>query len=335
MSLPAGRQGEHSRWAFFSSLLMRRTLENKSAITVEGLTKYYGNFLAVDHVSFVVNNGELFGFLGPNGAGKTTTVRILTGIINPEEGKAWVMGYPAGSLQAKQLSGVVPEQANAYIDLSAWDNLMLMAELYRVPGSKSKHRAEALLQEVGLYEKKDNLVKTFSLGMRKRLILCLALVSEPQVLFLDEPTSGLDVQSTRLIRGTLLKFREEGRTIFLTTHNMDEASELCDHVAIINHGKLVAIDTPEKLRIGAGQFHVVEVSFEKPVALETLSQLPNVDKVEGAGNKIRIFTENPCSLVISLVDLIRYHSLTMVNLNIQTPSLEEAFVRLTQEVGYE
>jgi ABC-2 type transport system ATP-binding protein len=310
-------------------------LENRSAITVEGLTKYYGNFLAVDHVSFNVNNGELFGFLGPNGAGKTTTVRILTGIINPEEGKALVMGYPAGSLQAKQLSGVVPEQANAYIDLSAWDNLMLMAELYRVRISEAKHRAKALLQEVGLYEKKDNLVKTFSLGMRKRLILCLALVSEPQVLFLDEPTSGLDVQSARLIRDTLRKLRKEGKTIFLTTHNMDEASELCDRIAIINHGKLVAIDTPERLRIGAGRFHVVEISFEKPVAPETLSQLPSVDKVDGTGNKIKLYTENPCGLVASIVDFTRSHSLTMMSLNIQTPSLEEAFVRLTQEVGHD
>jgi ABC-2 type transport system ATP-binding protein len=311
-------------------------LENRSAITVEGLTKYYGNFLAVDHVSFNVNNGELFGFLGPNGAGKTTTVRILTGIIGAEGGGGLVMGYPTGSLQAKQLSGVVPEQANAYIDLSAWNNLMLMAELYRVPGSKSKHRAEALLQDVGLYEKKDNLVKTFSLGMRKRLILCLALVSEPQVLFLDEPTSGLDVQSARLIRETLRKFRKEGKTIFLTTHNMDEASELCDRVAIINHGKLVAIDTPERLRIGAGPFHVVEIGFGKPVNPKTLSQLPNADKVEGAGNnKMRIYTANPCSLVASLVDFTRSHSLTMMSLNIQPPSLEEAFIRLTQEVGHD
>jgi len=314
---------------------MRRILENKSAITVESLTKYYGNFLAVDHVSFNVNDGELFGFLGPNGAGKTTTVRILTGIIHAEGGRGLVAGYPAGSIQAKQLSGVVPEQANAYIDLSAWNNIMLMAELYRVRLSGAKCRAETLLQEVGLYEKKDNLVKTFSLGMRKRLILCLALVSEPQVLFLDEPTSGLDVQSTRLIRGTLLKLRKEGKTIFLTTHNMDEASALCDRVAIINHGKLVAIDTPEKLRIGVGRFHIVEIGFEKPIALETLSQLPNVDKVEGTGNKIRIYTENPCSLVASVVDLTRSHSLAMVNLNIQTPSLEEAFVRLTQEVGHD
>jgi ABC-2 type transport system ATP-binding protein len=309
-------------------------VENTSAILVEGLTKYYGNFLAVDHILFDVKNGELFGFLGPNGAGKTTTVRILTGIINAEEGRASVMGHPAGSLQAKQLAGVVPEQANAYNDLSAWNNLMLMADLYRVRKSEAKHRAEALLQEVGLHEKKDNRVKTFSLGMRKRLILCLALVSGPQVLFLDEPTSGLDVQSTRLIRGTLRKLRKEGKTIFLTTHNMDEASELCDRVAIINRGKLVAIDTPERLRIGAGSFHVVEIGFGNPVAAEVLSQLPNVSRVEGTGNKVKLYTENPCGLVASLVDFSRSHSLPMVALNILTPSLEEAFVRLTQEVSH-
>lgn len=295
-------------------------LENRSAIRVEGLTKYYGNFLAVDHLSFNVNNGELFGFLGPNGAGKTTTLRMLTGIIRAEEGRGLVMGHPSGSIPAKQLSGVVPEQANAYIDMSAWDNLMLMAELYRVCISEAKFRAEALLREVGLYDKKDNLVKTFSLGMRKRLILCLALVSDPHVLFLDEPTSGLDVQSARLIRGTLRKLRLEGKTIFLTTHNMDEASDLCERVAIINHGKLVAMDTPERLRIGAGRFHVVEIGFEKPLPPGALSQLPNVDKVEETGKMIRIYTGNPCGLVASVVDFSRSHSLTMVSLSIQTPS---------------
>ena len=310
-------------------------MENGSAIAVEGITKHFGTFLAVDRVSFAVKEGELFGFLGPNGAGKTTTVRILTGIIHPETGNGLVMGYPAGSIGAKQVSGVVPEQANAYVDLSAWNNLMLMAELYRLRISQAKPRSEALLRQVGLYEKKDNPVKTFSLGMRKRLLLCLALVSEPHVLFLDEPTSGLDVQSTRLIRGMLRELRKEGRAIFLTTHNMDEASELCDRVAIINHGRLVAVDTPERLRIGAGRFHVVEIGFERPVAPEVLRRLRDVDKLEAIGNRIRIHTENPCGLVASVVDLTRSLSLTMVSLRVEAPSLEEAFMRLTQEVGHD
>jgi ABC-2 type transport system ATP-binding protein len=173
------------------------------AIEVKGLTKVFGQLVAVDHVSFQVNQGEFFGFLGPNGAGKTTTIRMLTGIIKKNSGEAVVMGYPAGSIAAKQLSGVMPELSNAYVDLTAWGNLMLVAELYRVPGNQANERAEYLLQQLGLYERKGSLVSTYSMGMRKRLVLCMALLSNPQILFLDEPTSGLDVQSVRFIRALL------------------------------------------------------------------------------------------------------------------------------------
>ena len=162
---------------------------NDRAIEVSNLTKHYGQILAVDHIGFEVKKGELFGFLGPNGAGKTTTIRMLTGVIKKDEGEAQVMGYPAGSLPAKQLSGVVPELANAYMDLSGWGNLMLMAELYRTPVSEAKKRATALLEQLGLHERKDSKVMTYSMGMRKRLILAMALLSDPQILFLDEPTS--------------------------------------------------------------------------------------------------------------------------------------------------
>lgn len=310
-------------------------MENHPAINVQDVTKYYGTLLAVDHVSFSVGEGELFGFLGPNGAGKTTTVRMLTGILAPDAGCGRITGHPVGSLRAKQVSGVVPEQANAYMDLSAWHNLMLMGELYRLRGNEAKLRADVLLRQMGLYEKKDNPVKTFSLGMRKRLLLCLALLSEPRVLFLDEPTSGLDVQSTRLIRAMLRDLRKEGKAIFLTTHNMDEASELCDRVAIINHGRLVAVDTPEKLRIGAGRFHIVEVAFAVRGAEEVALRLPDVYELEVIDNRLKIHTEDPCGLVASVVDLARSLSLTMVSLRVEAPSLEEAFLRLTQEVGHD
>ena len=309
-------------------------MEDTPAIRVEGLTKYYGDFRAVDQVSFEVRQGELFGFLGPNGAGKTTTVRMLTGIMPASAGRATVQGYPAGSLQAKQRSGVVPELANAYLDLSAWDNLMLMAALYRVRIPDAKRRAGELLQDVGLYEKKASLVKTLSLGMRKRLLLCLALVSEPAVLFLDEPTSGLDVQSARLIRGRLRTLKTAGTTIFLTTHNMEEANELCDRVAIITHGTIVAIDTPARLRIGSGQYHVVEICFDQPVAPGFLSQLCGVDGIEGGETMWRISTADACGFVGILVDFSRAHALRLVALNILTPSLEDAFVRLTEEGGH-
>jgi ABC-2 type transport system ATP-binding protein len=358
-----------------------------NAIEARGLTKRYGQILAVDHISFEVKKGELFGFLGPNGAGKTTTIRMLIGVIKKDEGKASVMGHAAGSLPAKQLSGVVPEMANAYIDLSGWDNLMLMAELYRTPSTDAKKRAEALLQELGLYERKDSKTVTYSMGMRKRLLLAMALINDPQILFLDEPTSGLDVQSARSIRAMLRNLKKEGKTIMLTTHNMDEAAELSDRVAIINHGKLAAVDTPDNLSITGGRVYLIDLSFDKPVRSEVLAKLPGVSRLEtaqaieaadrlraqmamaGAGrpggmgggkgqmqgqpaggmsplagtgtaekpdsSRFRLYTENTTLLVTALVDFSRANSLTMNILNVRSPSLEDAFVRLTEEKSHE
>ena len=386
-------------------------MDNGFAIEVTNLTKFYGQLLAVDHISFSVNRGEFFGFLGPNGAGKTTTVRMLTGIIKRNDGEVRVMGYPAGSIAAKQVSGVMPELSNAYLDLTAWGNLMLMAELYRLPQSKAKERAGSLLTQLGLYERKDSAASTYSMGMRKRLVLCMALLPDPQILFLDEPTSGLDVQSTRFIRVLLQNLKKEGKTIFLTTHNMDEAAEMCDRVAIINHGKLVAVDTPDNLSITGGRVYLIDVSFDKPVRPEVLAKLPGVSRLEtaqaieaadrlraqtamagvgrpggmggggggqgrgqgqmasgspaamaqpgmapgqrpgmGAGrmpgaeggvgkqsdsSRFRLYTENTTLLVTTLVDFSRNNSLTMNILNVRPPSLEDAFVRLTEEKSRE
>ena len=380
------------------------------AIEVKGLTKLFGQLVAVDHVSFEVNQGEFFGFLGPNGAGKTTTIRMLTGIIEKNSGEAFVMGYPSGSLRAKQLSGVMPELSNAYLDLTAWGNLMLMAELYRMPVNQAKERAESLLQQLGLFERKDSLASTYSMGMRKRLVLCMALLSNPQILFLDEPTSGLDVQSVRFMRALLRNLKQEGKTIFLTTHNMDEAAEMCGRVAIINRGKIVALDSPDNLSITAGRVYLIDVNFDKSVSPEVLTKLPGVNRLEtaqaieaadrlraqqamagagkpggmggrnqgkmqapmaggppagmgagmGAGRgmgqgmgmgmgkmpaaetdaekrsdyRFRLYTDNTTLLVSSLVDFSRGNSLQMNILNIRPPSLEDAFVRLTEEKSY-
>ena len=303
------------------------------AVEVDNLAKYYGQLLAVDHVSFVVRKGEFFGFLGPNGAGKTTTVRILTGVIKADGGTASILGYRVGSLKAKQVTGVVPEMANAYVDLSAWDNLMLMAELYGVPASMARERSAVLLQDLGLLPRKDSLVKTYSKGMKQRLILCMALVSNPEVLFLDEPTSGLDVQSSRLIQDLLRRLNKAGNTIFLTTHNMDEANELCDRVAIIDKGKIVAMDAPEKLRLATSAMHSVEVSFADTVNLEDLAKLPGVNTINKMGDKYRLYTAAPGDLVVSLVNYSSSVGLKIVSLNILAPSLEDAFVALTGKVA--
>ena len=301
------------------------------AIEVDNLTKHYGKLLAVDHVSFKVKQGELFGFLGPNGAGKTTTVRMLTGIIRADAGRASILGYKAGSLGAKQVSGVLPEMANAYTDLSGWNNLMLVAQLYGVRTGEARERGAGLLQKMGLEPRKDDLVKGYSKGMKQRLILCMALISDPQILFLDEPTSGLDVQSARLIKGLLQELNARGKTIFLTTHDMDEANQLCHRVAVINQGKIVVIDAPEKIRLATGGVHSVEVSFNGEASIETLAKLPGVNSVRKLGDKYRLYTADPGELVVSVVNFSGVNSLKIVSLNILAPTLEDAFVALTEK----
>ena len=300
-------------------------------IVVDKLTKRYGEVIAVDNVSFSVKRGETFGFLGPNGAGKTTTVRMLTGVIEPDGGSALISGHRAGSLQAKQVAGVVPEMANAYADLSGWNNMMFMAELYGISSREAQQRSESLLQTLGLQQRRKDPVRAYSKGMRQRLILCMALVSDPEVLFLDEPTSGLDVQSARLMKNMLRDLNSSGKTIFLTTHDMDEANELCDRVAIINQGRIAAIERPEKLKMAASVMHSVEVSFADAVSQEALAKLPSVKKVDKVGDKYRIYTDAPGDLIIALSNYSSSASLKIVSLNTLYPSLEDAFVALTEK----
>ena len=306
-----------------------------AAIKASDLTKFYGKILAIDHLAFEVENGEIFGFLGPNGAGKTTTIRILTGVIKPDLGTASIMSYDIlkEPLKAKQVMGILPEMANAYIDLTAWQNLMFLGELYGVPAARRQRRAETLLKKFGLYERKDQLVKGFSKGMRQRLLICMALINEPAILFLDEPTGGLDVQSARLIRNMLSELNQNGITIFLTTHNMEEANQLCNRVAIINNGKIIALNRPEKLRAFSKKLQSVEVAFDKSVDSKSL-KLPGVVQVKEMGDKVRLYTEDPNSLLYQLVGYAQANGLKFVTLNFLTPSLEDVFVTLTssQEV---
>ncbi len=244
-----------------------------AVIHASDLTKIFGKSTAVDHVSFEVQKGEIFGFLGPNGAGKTTTTRMLTGVIPPMHGTAMILGHDIRSepVLAKQGFGVVPETSNAYTDLTAWQNLMLMGELYGLPRARAEQRSSDLLGMVGLLERKDQKVQAYSKGMKQRLILAMALIHEPELLFLDEPTSGLDVQSTQMILSLLRDLNQQGTTIFLTTHNMEEANRLCHRVGIIRAGKIVAINAPEKLKTAIDRVHKIEVSFDHEVSGDTLA----------------------------------------------------------------
>ena len=301
-------------------------------IKVENLTKQFNGFVAVNHISFVVKNSEIFGLLGPNGAGKTTTIRMLTGILKPTSGTACIGEYDIQKnlLKAKQLMGIVPEMANAYIDLSAFKNLLLIGELYGVQKKKRIEKANDLLRLFGLYEKRYQRVKTFSKGMRQRLIVAMGLMNNPKLLFLDEPTSGLDVESIRLIRKLIRKFSNEGITIFLTTHNIEEADQLCDRIAVLNHGKIASIERPEKLKHIIKTGISIEVAFDKRVE-ESRLMFNSVSKVEKIGDKLRLYTEHPEDIIPMLVKYSQSSANKIISLNTLTPSLEDAFLELTKK----
>jgi len=309
-----------------------------NAIEVENLTKYYGDLLAVDHISFEVRQGEVFGFLGPNGAGKTTTQRMLTTLLEPTEGRIVINGHDLAhdAYPVKQQMGLVPEESNVYTELSAWDNLLFTAQLYRVPRGGRAKQAQQLLETFGLWEKRDVKVENFSKGMRRRLSIAMAIIHRPTLLFLDEPTPGLDVQSARVIRDLIRQLNAEGTTIFLTTHQIEEANQLCDRVAIIHHGRIAAIDTPERLKAAFRKVQSVEVALEPDGQAhgEVLKTLPGVTTSVKMGDKWRLYTEDPSALLPQVMDYARANGLKVISLSTFGPSLEDVFLELTgQQVG--
>ena len=303
---------------------------SSDVVKAEGLTKRFGELVAVDHVTFTVSKGEVFGFLGPNGAGKTTTIRMLIGILRPDGGRAEVLGLDVekNGLEVRNRIGVVPEASNVYPDLTVWQNLMFMAELYMVPKRVREERATNLLEKLGLERFRDVRAGRLSRGLRQRLLLCTALIHEPELLFLDEPTSGLDVQSAHEIRRMLKEMnREHGVTIFLTTHNLREAEEMCDRIGIINKGKLVTISTPTELKEKFAGLRCVEVVFEKDVSPGELSKALGCE-VEKRGRTLRLYIEDVNECVCKVVDYSKRSNTRIASLNVVQPSLEEAFLRV-------
>jgi len=309
-----------------------------NAIEVQDLTKYYGDLLAVDHINFEVRRGEIFGFLGPNGAGKTTTQRMLTTLLEPTEGRIVTFGHDLAhdAYPVKRQMGLVPEESNVYTELTAWDNLMFTARLYRVGRDERAERAQGLLGTFGLWEKRDVKVENFSKGMRRRLSIAMAIIHQPKLLFLDEPTPGLDAQSARAIRDLIRQLNAEGTTIFLSTHQIEEANQLCDRVAIINHGQIAAIDTPEGLKQAFQRVQSVEVALEPDGQThgEPLSALAGVTTLVKMGDKWRLYTQNPSALLPQVMDYAGAHELRVVSLSTLGPSLEDVFLEITgQQVG--
>ena len=304
-----------------------------NAIKAENLTKYYGNFLAVNNISFEVRQGEFFGLLGPNGAGKTTTIRMLTGLLKPTSGTAHVMGIDVvkNPVDVKAQIGVVSETANPYPEMTAWDNLMFAASLHDIQKREQKEQAENLLKLLGIYNRRNEKVENFSKGLRKRVAIAMALIHDPSLLFLDEPTAGLDVQSARMIREFLRRLNERGTTIFLTTHYIEEADMLCDRIAIIKNGKIIALDSPENLKSAKRREKVIEVSFDRYVAdvEKSIAKLSTVSRVKKRGDKIRIYTSNFPKTIQEISRFAEENDLEIVSINTLTPTLEDVFVQLT------
>lgn len=297
-------------------------------IQTKNLTKNFNGNLAVDRLTLEIDEGEVFGFLGPNGAGKTTTVRMLTSLIAPTAGKATVLGYEIGQddQEIRRHVGILTETPGLYDRLSAWRNLLIFAELYEVP--HPEEQVEKYLQWLGLWERRGDLAGTFSKGMRQKLAIARAMLHEPRVLYLDEPTAGLDPESAKLVRDFIEELRGEGRTIFMCTHNLDEADRLCDRIAVFK-SQLRVVDTPAGLRrqLYGRQvvFHLAEIDER---FISTIENLPFVNRVEAKEDKIIVSMDDPEKYNPEII-----RSLVGVGANIQfvgeiRHSLEDIYLHL-------
>jgi len=302
-----------------------------TAIEAGHLVKRFGTVTAVNDVSLSVHEGEIFGFLGPNGAGKTTTMRMLTGVLAPDAGTVRISGIDIHRhpLDAKMQIGVIPESSTVYGDLSAEQNLHLSGQMYGMPHTVRTERVDELLSRMGLADKRHLPVRTFSKGMKQRVSIGCAIIHRPKILFLDEPTSGLDVQSRRLVIDTIREMNGQGSTIFLTTHNIEEANTLCQTICIINNGRIVAQDSPERLKKMFDKTQSVEVAFDRTVGKE-LFAAEGILRAEPCGDKWRLYTDNPDRVLKYVVSEAAARSIGITSLATSGPSLEEAFVRITE-----
>lgn len=307
--------------------------EIKEIIRVEKISKKFGDIQALQEISFSVREGEIFGFLGPNGAGKTTTIRILSGLLKPDSGSAFINGFDVMSNpgRAKESIGVVPETSNLYAELTARENLIYMAQLYGVPKKEWEIRSEELLREFNLADRANTKFQGFSRGMKRRLTIAAALVHRPHTLFLDEPTTGLDVMSARGLRGMVKKLKEKGVTIFLTTHLIGEAEELCDRVAIIVKGQIRIIDTPKALKEKVQDTEVIEVRVQPlPLSIaKELESIAGVEKVTIIEDRLRLYGKSLHESIGPIIALLTQGGRKIYAIQTLTPTLEDAFVKLT------
>ena len=304
--------------------------EVASAIEMIDLCKAFGKFQAVNHLSITVQRREIFGLLGPNGSGKTTTINMLSGLSFPTSGDVRVMGYDVRryARKVRQLLGAVPQETALYEELTAWTNMDFHADLFGIPRKEKKERITSMLRLVQLLDRKDSPVRTFSGGMKRRLALARALLHDPQLIYLDEPTLGVDIQARRVIWDYILSLRDQGKTVLITTNYLEEAQAICDRLAIIDHGALVALDTPEHLKQTYGG-SVVEIETARPSpAVEALQAIVGVKEVKQDGTRLTITTEGLHNVVPQIINFVSQGN-ELHDIAVREPTLDEIFLRLT------
>ena len=305
-----------------------------NAIDVRQIVKRFGDFVAVNGISFTVEDGEIFGLLGPNGAGKSTLIRMLTTLLPPTAGTALVHGFDVVTQAdgVRRSIGVIPQAMTSDLELSVEENLIIFAKLYSVPRAKRQKLIDELLDAVQLTEWRSAPVKHLSGGMRRRVEIARGLVHEPRIFFLDEPTTGLDPVSRVSVWEMLRKIKSErDLTVLLTTHYMDEADKLCDRIAIVDHGELKALDSPLKLKTSIPGNNTLEVSFSEtpPGWVERLERMPGVDSVTGEDQVFRISTRNGPATTMTLMEEAAQAGLAVQSLSVQSTTLDDVFVHYT------
>jgi ABC-2 type transport system ATP-binding protein len=303
-------------------------------VEADHLTKRFGEFCAVDALTFNVDHGEVFGLLGPNGAGKSTLIRMLTTLVPPTSGFGRINGFDIvnAANDVRKSIGVIPQAMTSDLDLSAEENMSIFAKLYGIGREKRRRVIRELLQAVDLSQWADKPVKMFSGGMRRRLEIARGLVHEPKIFFLDEPTTGLDPVSRVAVWEMLTRLkRERDLTILLTTHYMDEADKLCDRIAIVDHGRLVALDSPLKLKASIPGQNILEVSFSDVPRdwVETLQALPEVAEVKAEDHVFRLSSNNGPRTTVALMEAARQAGTTVNSLSVQSTTLDDVFVHYT------
>jgi ABC-2 type transport system ATP-binding protein len=305
-----------------------------SAIEVDHLTKKFGDLVAVSDVSFQVEEGEIFGLLGPNGAGKTTLIRMMTTLTPPTSGTARIAGHDisADADGVRTALGVIPQAMTSDPELTANENMLIHAKLYGVPAYKREQLIHDLLESVDLLKFRGALVRTFSGGMRRRLEIARGLVHSPKILFLDEPTTGLDPVSRTHVWEMIRDLRGKAKlTILLTTHYMDEADKLCDRIAIVDHGKLAALDTPTTLKDSVPGTDAVEVEFGNAPGdwLQQLEKLSHAAGVSQHDGLVHIASHDGPATVAALMDLARSRNVTVKKVTVQSTTLDDVFLHYT------